>query len=290
MKKERKCQEVIQQAVEPTADTRSKKTMRWVKRLVPIGLFVVMAAASATILVKNLRTVETEQPEQDVTDIATELSVMSSIPIDPTECVTVGGLVWSRIFYSSEPKGTTVELVTNATEEALIGCPACRTADGTRVSVTASNGQIRWYTYFGRADEKNGVVDDCLAEFLQGSGIPNADSIFSVTVFDSTRDVETEQGNGLVSYTLYRKEISDPATIQSIYNLLADLPRDMADYAAACEGDAPYEGDCRLLLQTRTREIQLILYPKISYVWGGYRFQPDTLEGLQTILSDETNT
>lgn len=286
MKNERKFQETIKQAVDTTADTRSKKSVRWVKQLVPICLFAVMATASATILVRNLRTVETEQPEQDVTDSATDLSVMSSIPIDPTECVTVGGLVWSRIPYSSESVTEVAEPVTHATEESLNGCTACRTADGTRLAVTSPTGQIRWYAYFGRADEHGEVIDDCLAEFLQGSGIPDAGSILSVTVLVSSRDVETEQ-NGLVSYELYRKEISDPATIQSIYTLLADLPRDMADYALACEGDAPYEGHYRLLLQTQTREIQLILYPKISYVRGGYRLQPDTLERLQTLLPEE---
>lgn len=41
-----------------------------------------------------------------------------------------------------------------------------------------------------------------------------------------------------------------------------------------------------MTLQTATGRLNLIFYPKISYVWGGYRVQPDTWEHLQTFLAE----
>lgn len=268
-----------------SANSRQKKSVRWVKRLVPICLFAVMTTASASILVKNLRTDETEKRESALTEIGkTDLALVETI--DPTECVTVGDRVWSRILYSEEQIGTTAELVTHATDETLNGCLAYRTADETQLAVMTPTGETRWYTYFGHADEQGYVIDDCFADFLQGSGIPDAESILYVTVHDPSRDVETEQ-DGLVSYTYYRKVISEPETIRSLYTLLTDLQRDMDGYTWACEEEAPYEGHWTLILQTQTKEIQLIFYPKISYIWGGYWLQPDTWESLQTILWEE---
>lgn len=266
---------------------RNRPFARWAKRLVPIGLFAVMATASASILVRNLQTGEAKiSKPADMTEIGRIDLAIQEITIDPNECVTAGGLVWSRVSEAGEPPETTVEPVTNATDASLVGCHAYRTADGTGLAVTTSTGETRWYRYFGRADAAGNVVDDTFASFLQGSGILDAASVASITVRNPSRDVQTEQ-NGLVSYMYDHSVISDRDTIQAIMNLLTGLERDMAGYAAACEGSAPYEGHWTMTLQTATGKLRLVFYPKISYVWGGYRVQPDAWERLQTLLASQ---
>ena len=280
---------VRQRMQEKQTEKQSKRgRSRWVTRLAPVCLFAVLTAASSMIIG---RTLQAKQPNTDPDWRATELATISDLyGVRTDELVTACGAVWRRTLdgfqLQAEPAGT----ASFATDETLNGSPVYQAQHGQGVAVAMPAGEGRTYAYFGEffgtPDGKGGVVDDTMSDWLAANGMTDAGAIEWIQLRDPQRDVET-RADGLVSKTVYRKEVTDRAAVQSIYDHLAVLKRDMAAYQIACASDAPYDGAVTVTLRCASGwTFDLVCYPKIGFLWGGYQTDSAFWTEIQSYMAD----
>ena len=261
---------------------------RWIARLAPVCLFAVLTAASSMIIGRAL---QAKQPNTDPDWRATELATIPDLyGVRTDELVTACGAVWRRTLdgfpLQVEPAGT----ASFATDETLDGCQVYAAQDGHGVAVAVPAGEMRSYAYFGEffgtSDGKGSVVDDTMSDWLAANGMTDAGAIEWIRLRDPQRDVETK-ADGLVTKTIYRKEVTGRAAIQTIFDHLAVLARDMDAYQTACQSDAPYDGAVTVTLKcTSGWSFDLVCYPKIGYLWGGYQTNKAFWTLMQSYMPD----
>lgn len=261
---------------------------RWIARLVPVCLFAVLTAASSMIIGRAL---QAKQPNTDPDWRATELATIPDLyGVRTDELVTACGAVWRRTLdgfpLQAEPVGT----ASFATDETLDGCQVYAAQDGHGVAVAVPAGEMRSHAYFGEffgtSDGKGSVVDDTMSDWLAANGMTDAGAIEWIRLRDPQRDVETK-ADGLVTKTIYRKEVTGRAAIQTIFDHLAVLARDMDAYQTACQSDAPYDGAVTVTLKcTSGWSFDLVCYPKIGYLWGGYQTNDAFWTLMQSYMPD----
>ena len=261
---------------------------RWIARLAPVCLFAVLTAASSMIIGRAL---QAKQPNTDPDWRATELATIPDLyGVCTDELVTACGAVWRRTLdgfpFQVEPAGT----ASFATDETLDGCQVYAAQDGHGVAVALPAGEMRSYAYFGEffgtSDGKGSVVDDTMSDWLAANGMTDAGAIEWIRLRDPQRDVETK-ADGLVTKTIYRKEVTGRAAIQTIFDHLAVLARDMDAYQTACQSDAPYDGAVTVTLKcTSGWSFDLVCYPKIGYLWGGYQTNDAFWTLMQSYMPD----
>ncbi len=261
---------------------------RWIARLAPVCLFAVLTAASSMIIGRAL---QAKQPNTDPDWRATELATIPDLyGVRTDELVTACGAVWRRTLdgfpVQAEPVGT----ASFATDQTLNGRPVYQAQDGQGVAVAVPAGEMRSYAYFGEffgtSDGKGSVVDDTMSDWLAANGMTDAGAIEWIRLRDPQRDVET-RADGLVTKTIYRKEVTGRAAIQTIFDHLAVLARDMDAYQTACQSDAPYDGAVTVTLKcTSGWSFDLVCYPKIGYLWGGYQTNDAFWTLMQSYMPD----
>ena len=261
---------------------------RWIARLAPVCLFAVLTVASSMIIGRAL---QAKQPNTDPDWRATELATIPDLyGVRTDELVTACGAVWRRTLdgfpVQAEPVGT----ASFATDQTLNGRPVYQAQDGHGVAVAVPAGEMRSYAYFGEffgtSDGKGSVVDDTMSDWLAANGMTDAGAIEWIRLRDPQRDVETK-ADGLVTKTIYRKEVTGRAAIQTIFDHLAVLARDMDAYQTACQSDAPYDGAVTVTLKcTSGWSFDLVCYPKIGYLWGGYQTNDAFWTLMQSYMPD----
>lgn len=283
--------ERVRQRIQEKQNQKQPKRSRsrWIARLAPVCLFAVLTAASSMIIGRAL---QAKQPANtDSERRATELATIPDLyGVRTDELVTACGAVWRRTLdgfpVQAEPVGT----ASFATDETLDGCQVYAAQDGHGVAVAVPAGEMRSYAYFGEffgtSDGEGGVVDDMMSDWLAANGMTDAGAIEWIRLRDPQRDVETK-ADGLVTKTMYRKEVTDRAAIQTIYDHLAGFKRDMAAYQTACQLDAPYTGAVTVTLKcTSGWTFDLVCYPKIGFLWGGYQTNDAFWTVIQSYMAD----
>ena len=257
--------------------------------MAPICLFAMLTAASTMIIGRSL---QTKPPVNNGSDRqTTELATFPDLyAVRTDELVTVCGAVWRRTLdgfpVQAEPVGT----ASFATNETLNGRPAYLSQDGQGVAVAVPAGEMSSYAFFGEfygtSDGHGGVVDDVMSDWLAANGMTGAGAIDWIQLRDPQRDVETE-ADGLVTKTIYRKEVTDRAAIQTIYDHLAVLQRDMTAYQTACQSEAPYTGAITVTLKCASGwTFDLVCYPQIGFLWGGYQTNDAFWTVIQSYVAD----
>ena len=265
---------------------RSVKGARRFRWVVPVCLFAVLTAASAGILGRELSAEPGRQSNYDTSPV-TEIANDAVIQIDVNDRITVGGKVYRQVLPEIAVAEERLGVVEYATDGDLVGLPVYATAGHDTVAIQTETGETRIYEYIGVSDGAGGVVDDALSDYFAERGIDSA-SVSMIRVRDQSRDVVTQSGD-IVSYTPYYRTITDRDAIQKVLEAFAALERDMAGYEAALQTETPYDGHISLTLifETNTagqRTADLVCYPKIGYVFGGYRFDDAFWETLGELI------
>ncbi len=128
-----------------------------------------------------------------------------------------------------------------------------------------------------------------MGDYFAARGI-DLDSVSSVIVREPDKDVVTQSGE-VVSYTAHRRTITEKERIRQLLSAFSALKRDAAGYETAKLTEQPYEGYISLTLIFDTgdgqRTAELICYPKIGYVFGGYRFESAFFETVRELIETE---
>lgn len=262
----------------------ARSRFRW---LIPVCLFTVLTAASAGILGRELLTDRGETQLTNVTD--TEIADIAVIYIDVNERITVNGEVYRRVMPDAAA-GEEIGSVEFATDSVLAGLPVFATTVQDTVAVQPEDGEARFYEYFGVSDGAGGVIDDGLGDYFAARGI-DSESVSSIRLRDPSRDVE-EQNGEIISYTAHHRTITDKDVIRQTLGILSALKRDMAGYEAALQTEKPYESSLGVTLIFDTgagqRTAELHCYPKIGYMFGGYRFDDAFLGAVRELIERES--
>lgn len=262
----------------------ARSRFRW---LAPVCLFAVLTAASAGILGRELlgdrgETQSDTSPEIEMADVA-------MIRIDVNERITINGKVYRRVMPDVGVTEAVIGSVEFATDAALDGLPARATDARDTLALQTGDGELRVYEYFGVSDGAGGVLDDSMGDYFAARGI-DLDSVSSVIVREPDKDVVTQSGE-VVSYTAHRRTITEKERIRQLLSAFSALKRDAAGYETAKLTEQPYEGYISLTLIFDTgdgqRTAELICYPKIGYVFGGYRFESAFFETVRELIETE---